>query len=213
MRSCPRTRTREFAPGPTIGSRATTVFAASTRAKGEIAAGLLNALPPVLVANPTRTGSALVSLLDEETVRDVPGQDIVLDRLLDLLLVDVLRAWFTRPDVDAPAWYRAHGDSVVGPALRLIHGRPADPWTVAALAARSGVSRATLARRFTDLVGTPPMAYLTAWRIDLAADLLVNSDATVDSVARQVGYGSAFALSTAFKRIRGISPQRHRDGT
>jgi AraC-like DNA-binding protein len=75
------------------------------------------------------------------------------------------------------------------------------------------VSRATLARRFTDLVGTPPMAYLTAWRIDLAADLLVNSDATVDSVARQVGYGSAFALSTAFKRIRGISPQRHRDRT
>jgi AraC-like DNA-binding protein len=57
------------------------------------------------------------------------------------------------------------------------------------------------------------MAYLTAWRIDMAADLLANSDATVDSVARQVGYGSAFALSTAFKRIRGISPQRHRDRT
>jgi AraC-like DNA-binding protein len=117
-----------------------------------------------------------VSLLEEETVRDEPGQDLVLDRLLDLLLVAVLRAWFTRPDADAPAWYRAHADSVVGPVLRLIHGHPAHPWTVAALAARSGVSRATLARRFTDLVGTPPMAYLTAWRIDLAADLLANSD-------------------------------------
>jgi AraC-like DNA-binding protein len=183
------------------------------RKPGEIAAGLLSALPPLLVANATRTGSALVSLLEEETVRDEPGQDLVLDRLLDLLLVDVLRAWFTRPDADAPAWYRAHGDSVVGPVLRLIHGHPAHPWTVTALAARSGVSRATLARRFTDLVGTPPMAYLTAWRIDLAADVLVNSDATIDSVARQVGYGSAFALSTAFKRIRGISPQRHRDRT
>jgi AraC-like DNA-binding protein len=183
------------------------------RNPGEIAAGLLSALPPLLVAKATHTGSALVSLLEEEAVRDEPGQDLVLDRLLDLLLVDVLRAWFIRPDADAPAWYRAHGDSVVGPVLRLIHGHPAHPWTVAALAARSGVSRATLARRFTDLVGTPPMAYLTAWRIDLAADLLVNSDATVDSVARQVGYGSAFALSTAFKRIRGISPQRHRDRT
>jgi AraC-like DNA-binding protein len=181
------------------------------RKPGEIAAGLLSALPPLLVANATHTGSALVSLLEEETVRDEPGQDLVLDRLLDLLLVDVLRAWFTHPDADAPAWYRAHGDSVVGPVLRLIHGHPAHPWTVAALAARSGVSRATLARRFTDLVGTPPMTYLTAWRIDLASDLLVNSDATVDSVARQVGYGSAFALSTAFKRIRGVSPQRHRD--
>jgi AraC-like DNA-binding protein len=183
------------------------------RKPGEIAASLLSALPPLLVTNGTHTGSALVSLLEEETVRDEPGQDLVLDRLLDLLLVDVLRAWFTRPDADAPAWYRAHGDSVVGPVLRLIHGNPAHPWTVAELAARSGVSRATLARRFTDLVGTPPMAYLTAWRIDLAADLLVNSDATVDSVARKVGYGSAFALSTAFKRIRGISPQRHRDRT
>jgi AraC-like DNA-binding protein len=183
------------------------------RNPGEIAAGLLGALPPLLVAKATHTGSALVSLLEQETVRDEPGQDLVLDRLLDLLLVAALRAWCTRPGADAPAWYRAHGDSVVGPVLRLIHGHPARPWTVAALAARSGVSRATLARRFTDLVGTPPMAYLTAWRIDLAADLLVNSDATVDSVARQVGYGSAFALSTAFKRCRGISPQRHRDRT
>ena len=183
------------------------------RTPGEIAAGLLSALPPLLVTNATHTGSALVSLLEEEAVRDEPGQDLVLDRLLDLLLVAVLRAWFTRPDANAPAWYRAHGDSVVGPVLRLIHGHPAHPWTVATLAARSGVSRATLARRFTDLVGTSPMAYLTAWRIDLAADLLVNSDATVDSIARQVGYGSAFALSTALKRIRGISPQRHRDRT
>ena len=208
-----RTWTNGRQPGDDEADGAAILLIGKYRKPGEIAAGLLSALPPVLVVNPTHTGSALVSLLEEETVRDEPGQDLVLDRLLDLLLVDVLRAWFTRPDADAPAWYRAHGDSVVGPVLRLIHGHPAHPWTVAALAARSGVSRATLARRFTDLVGTPPMAYLTAWRIDLAADLLVNSDATVDSVARQVGYGSAFALSTAFKRIRGISPQQHRDRT
>jgi AraC-like DNA-binding protein len=206
-----RTWTNVQQPGDDDADGAAILLIGKYRNPGEIAAGLLSALPPLLVANPTHTGSALVSLLEEETVRDEPGQELVLDRLLDLLLVDVLRAWFTRPDADAPAWYRAHGDSVVGPALRLIHGHPAHPWTVAALAARSGVSRATLARRFTDLVGTPPMAYLTAWRIDLAADLLVNSDATVDSVARQVGYGSAFALSAAFKRLRGISPQRHRD--
>jgi AraC-like DNA-binding protein len=208
-----RTWTNGRQPGDDNVDGSATLLIGKYRKPGEIAAGLLRTLPPLLVANSTHTGSALVSLLEEETVRDEPGQDLVLDRLLDLLLVDVLRAWFTRPDADAPAWYRAHGDSVVGPALRLIHDHPGHPWTVAALAARSGVSRATLARRFTDLVGTPPMAYLTAWRIDLAADLLVNSDATVDSVARQVGYGTAFALSAAFKRIRGISPQRHRDRT
>ncbi|QPP05674.1 AraC family transcriptional regulator [Streptomyces bathyalis] len=182
------------------------------RGPGEITTRLLGALPPLLVLpRAAHVESALVSLLAEEAARNEPGQDLVLDRLLDLLLVAMLRTWCTRPDADAPAWYRAGGDPVVGPVLRLIHGDPSRPWTVGALAGQTGVSRATLARRFTALVGMPPMAYLTGWRIDLAADLLRNSDATIDSVARQVGYGSAFALSAAFKRARGISPQHHRD--
>jgi AraC-like DNA-binding protein len=78
------------------------------------------------------------------------------------------------------------------------------------LAAKVGVSRALLARRFTDVVGEPPMAYLTGWRLALAADLLLEPGATLGAVARRVGYGGAFALSAAFKRVRGVSPQRHR---
>lgn len=101
----------------------------------------------------------------------------------------------------------------LGPALRLLHHEPAKPWTVASLAAAIGVSRAALARRFTELVGEPPMTFLTDWRLTLAADLLREPDATVSSVARQVGYGSPFALSAAFKRVRGISPQEHRLAT
>lgn len=93
-----------------------------------------------------------------------------------------------------------------------MQNNPQHPWTVANLATESGVSRAALARRFTDLVGEPPMAFLTEWRLSLAADLLRESDATIESVARQVGYGSAFALSTAFKRAHGISPREHRRG-
>jgi AraC-like DNA-binding protein len=92
----------------------------------------------------------------------------------------------------------------------MLHNHPATAWTVASLAAATGVSRASLARRFTDLVGEPPMSYLTGWRLTLAADLLREPDATIAAVARQVGYGSPFALSTAFKRVRGISPQEHR---
>ena len=92
----------------------------------------------------------------------------------------------------------------------MLHNDPAAPWTVASLARAAGVSRAALARRFNDLVGEPPMSFLTGWRIALAADLLLEPGATVGSVAPRVGYGSAFALSTAFKRIRGISPQQHR---
>jgi AraC-like DNA-binding protein len=140
----------------------------------------------------------------------VPGQEAVLDRLLDLLLIAVLRAWFARPDADAPGWYRAAGDPVVGYALRLMHHNPAHPWTVAELAHETSVSRAALARRFHELVGEPPMAFLTNWRIALAADLLLEPGATIGSVAHEVGYGSSFALSTAFKRLRGVSPQQHR---
>ena len=120
-----------------------------------------------------------------------------------------MRAWFSRPDAEAPAWYRAHTDPVVGKALRMLHNNPAHPWTVAELAAENGISRAALARRFTDLVGEPPMTFLTGWRLALAADLLREPGATVGAVAHQVGYGSPFALSTAFKRVHGISPREH----
>ena len=75
---------------------------------------------------------------------------------------------------------------------------------------RSGISRAALARRFNALVGEPPMAFLTEWRLTLAADLLLEPDATLGSVAEQVGYASPFALSAAFKRVRGVSPKQHR---
>ena len=114
------------------------------------------------------------------------------------------------PPGAAPGWYRAHGDPVVGPALRLLHHEPARPWSVESLARETGVSRAALARRFAELVGEPPMSFLTGWRLALAADLLRDPDATLAAVARQVGYGSPYALSTAFKRVRGVSPREHR---
>ena len=154
--------------------------------------------------------SPLAGLLAAEVERDAPGQEAVLDRLLDLLLITALRAWFARPQARPPAWYAASADPVVGRALGLLHHNPAPPWTVAALARATGVSRATLARRFTDLVGEPPMSFLTGWRLALAADLLRDPDTTLGAVARQVGYGSPFALSTAFKRAHGVSPRVHR---
>lgn len=84
---------------------------------------------------------------------------------------------------------------------------PAHPWTVAALASTAGVSRAALARRFTELVAQPPMAFVTDWRLSLAADRLREGDETLAAVARGVGYGGPFALSTAFKRRFGVSPR------
>ncbi|MET0233559.1 MAG: AraC family transcriptional regulator [Kibdelosporangium sp.] len=177
---------------------------------GEVGRRLLDALPPLLVVPAGPGQSPLVAVLAGEIVKDEPGQAAVLDRLLDLLLIAVLRTWFASKDAEAPAWYRAYGDPVVGSALRMIYNDPARPWTVAALAAATGVSRATLARRFTELVGEPPMAFLTGWRLAMAADLLREPDATIGAVAGKVGYGSGFALSAAFKRERGMSPSLYR---
>jgi AraC-like DNA-binding protein len=177
---------------------------------GEVSRRLLEALPERLVLPGNALDSPLVTLLATEIVKDEPGQATVLDRLLDLLLIAILRTWFARADADAPGWYRALGDPVVGRAVRMLHNNPAHPWTVADLAAATGVPRAALARRFTDLVGEPPMSFLTSWRLTLAADLLREPDVTLGAVARQVGYGSPYALSAAFKRVRGVSPQQHR---
>jgi AraC-like DNA-binding protein len=186
---------------------------------GEVSQRLLRALPAMAVlpaqAWPGGQGawgqlSPLTGLLADEIVKDEPGQEAVLDRLLDLLLIAALRAWFARPGAGAPRWYRAYDDPVVGRALRMLHHNPAHPWTVAEMAAAGGVSRAAMARRFTELVGEPPMAFLTGWRLALAADLLADREATLEAVARKVGYGSPFALSSAFKRVRGISPREYR---
>ena len=189
---------------------ATVMLVASYPTPGAVSASLLRSLPQVLVLHRDEWDSRLVPLLTEELDRDAPGQDAVLDRVLDLLLITGLRAWLTRPDSPTPDWYRGRSDPAVGRALASIHDEPGHPWTLAALAAQAGVSRATLARRFAELVGQPPMAYLTQWRLSLAADLLKAPGSTVEAVAHQVGYGSGFALSTAFKRSRGVTPSQHR---
>jgi AraC-like DNA-binding protein len=190
-----------------------TVLASGTYQVSSYVSGrLLASLPAVVRVPHEHMRSPIMDLLSAEVDRDEPGQQVVLDRLLDLALVAALRAWFARPAADPPGWYRAHGDPVVGRALRLIHEEPARPWTVATVAASAGVSRAALARRFTALVGQPPMTYVTHWRLDLAAEALRNTDATLSSIARDVGYANAFALTVAFKRVRGTTPHQYRNG-
>ncbi len=188
----------------------TVMFIGSYERAGELSRPLLSALPPLVMLPRREWDSPLVPILAAEITRDDPGQRALLDRLLDVLLISALRTWFTRQRDDAPNWYRAQRDPVVGKALQLLHHHPAHRWTVASLAEQAGASRAAFARRFAELVGEPPMAYLTSWRLAMAADLLCRPDMTVGAVAHHVGYGTAFALSAAFKRERGISPQEHR---
>ncbi|MFF3643917.1 AraC family transcriptional regulator [Streptomyces sp. NPDC002564] len=154
---------------------------------------------------------AAVDLLGREAGASRCGGDIVVPGLLDLLLVYMVRAWLTGPATGGAArWPAALGDPVVAAALRLLHERPEAPWTNAELASRTGVSRATLARRFNALVGRAPMAYLTWWRMSRAAALLRDTDAPLDTIARQVGYSTPYALSHAFTRTFGTTPGRYR---
>ncbi|MFM9608895.1 AraC family transcriptional regulator [Streptomyces niveiscabiei] len=189
---------------------ATVVLIGTYLMQGEISNRLLDVLPPLLSLTAREWPNPLTPVLMDEIVRDEPGQEVVLDRLLDLIVISALRTWFSRPEAEAPTWYKALADPVVGRALRLLQDDPAHPWTLTALATKAGVSRAGLARRFTELVGEPPMTYLTHWRLALAADLLRDTGDTIASIARKVGYGSAFTLSSAFKRVYGVSPQEHR---
>ncbi|MEV1004638.1 AraC family transcriptional regulator [Nonomuraea sp. NPDC050202] len=174
--------------------------------RGDVSERLLKALPEVAVIPSEPEFAPLLDLLAAEIGREEPGQQVILDRLLDLLLVRALRSWFARPGVEAPPGYRALADPRIGQALRLMHEHPARPWTVAVLGAEVGMSRAVFARRFAALVGQPPLVYLTEWRMTIAADLLRAPGSTVAAVARRVGYADGFAFSNAFKRVRGMPP-------
>jgi len=176
----------------------------------EVSQRLLRTLPQVTVLRGDEWGSPLIPILEHEVIKDEPGQEVILDRLLDVLLLTAVKAWLSRSDTETPGWYAAQSHPGVGTALRSIYNNPAYPWTVAELASAARMSRAAFSRQFTDLVGEPPLTYLTNWRLTLAADLLCEPGVTIGSVADQVGYGSPYALSAAFKRVRGVSPKEHR---
>lgn len=188
----------------------TQLLVGSYEGHGEASRPLLSALPRVAVHDPGPGGDPLLDVLVSELAVDAPGQRALLDRLLDVLLISTLRSWFGAQHADGPGWFRAQQDPAVGSALALLHREVAHPWTVDELAARVGVSRAALGRRFTGLLGQAPMTYLATWRLALAADRLTSSDATIAAIARQVGYATPFSLSAAFKRAYGMSPAEYR---
>lgn len=180
---------------------------------GSVCDRLLEVLPAVAHV-PAAEGplARVVEVLHDELDAVAPGQQTALDRLLELLLVHVLRAHFSS-GAAVPAWYAALADPAVAQALQAIHRDPAASWTVERLARTVGLSRAAFARRFTAAVGEPPLAYLTGWRIVLAKEALHRDGSTLGSVAREVGYASEFALSAAFRRTVGEPPGRWRDRT
>src|ERR1700759_5809247 len=130
---------------------ATEILTGTYNAEGEVSRRLLDALPPRLVLLRNEWETPALGLLAAEMLRDEIGQDAVLDRLLDLLLIAAVRTYFARTEQTAPGWYRGPRDPVVGQAVRLLQESPAEPWTIGALASQTREARATLARRFASV--------------------------------------------------------------
>ena len=149
--------------------------------------------------------------LTEESRLGRAGADEVLTRLAELMFIEVLRRYLEDLPQGQTGWLAGLRDEVVGRALTLLHGQPGHPWTLAGLAREAASSRSSLAKRFTLLVGQPPMQYLTQWRMQVAANLLAQSGAKVATIGVEVGYDSEAAFSRAFKKATGLAPGAWRE--
>lgn len=152
-----------------------------------------------------------VRMLARELADPQIGTSAVLKSLVDIVLVQMLRAWLAEsPPECFGTWLGALYDPVVGKALQHLHQDPATPWTTSSLAEAISVSRATLVRRFPAAIGATPAAYLANWRMDLAAVQLRDTHDSLEAIADDVGYGSVPAFSRAFTRAHGRTPGRYR---
>jgi AraC-like DNA-binding protein len=168
---------------------------------------------PVQLKEPPHFWEAAVAHLVREASGTSYGNRALLARLAELLFMEVLRWQLTYLSSSNKGWLSGLNDPHVGRALSLMHADPARGWTVDDLARESGISRAALAKRFVELVGEPPMQYLTSWRMHLARSLLRESNIGIAQLALRVGYESEAAFSRAFRRSVGVPPATWRDAT
>jgi AraC-like DNA-binding protein len=181
----------------------------------DVAHPLVSLLPPLLLVagQEMAEGSAVpttLRLLRQELSVRSAGWETIVNRLIDVVFVQVIRAWLERQGEQGTSWLQALRDPAIAQTLTRMHAEPAAPWTIERLAREANLSRATLVRRFSALVGEPPLAYLTRWRMELAARNLRETDEPVGAIAHRVGYESEFAFSRAFSRVRGRPPGRYR---
>ncbi|MGW8849121.1 cupin domain-containing protein [Streptomyces xiamenensis] len=153
----------------------------------------------------------IVELLVTELAQPQIGTTAAVNSIVDLLLIQFVRAWLARhPEQASGSWLGAMRDPVVRDALERVHARPEHPWTTTSLAAATAVSRTTLSRHFRSALGQTPGAYVTQWRMDLASVRLRDTDEPVESISGAVGYASPHAFSRAFRRARGMPPGEYR---
>jgi len=198
---------------PDVDDHAATVFLCGAyRFAGDVGRSLIQALPPLLLLRAAAHDPLhdVIALLSRELGTPAAGQQTVLDRLLDVLLVLAVRAAYDRSPT-APRWYQAAADPRLSRALHAIHAEADHPWTVPELASLSGLSRPAFARNFERSLGQAPLRYLTDWRMTLARDHLRAAELTLDQIARRTGYTSPNAFAAAFRRHHGKPPGQWRE--
>ena len=178
---------------------------------------LLDALPAVFALDLNGKSCAeFVAASFRYAAREVAsgraGSETVLAKLSELLFVEAVRSYAESQPAGRKGWLAGLRDGAVGRALALMHAEPARPWTTDELAARVAMSRSAFAERFTHLVGVPPIAYLTDWRMLVAASRLRESRRSIAQVGAELGYESEASFARAFKRAHGVSPGRYRAG-
>jgi len=171
------------------------------------AALLVSLLPRFVHVRGEPRLAQLAQLVGDESRARRPARDVVMARLLEVLLIEALRA--TSSAAPAPGLVRALADTRLAQALRQLHAAPARAWTMAELAQEAALSRSAFFERFSRAVGRAPMEYLLAWRMALATDLLRRGACSIAEVAQQVGYSSASTFSVAFARHVGVPPARY----
>jgi AraC-like DNA-binding protein len=210
--SLPELRQRFETQGPFAPDEITTLLCASYALEEQQLFSFLPRMIRLHVDTNDEEGQfhSLIRLLLHEAARKQVGAEIVVPRLVDSLFVYILRAWLQEQPAGAAGWFGALRDPQIGRSLALIHENPDRPWTVEALASEVALSRAAFARRFCELVGEPPLKYLTRWRMNVAARILKTTSDSVDAVAVRVGYESPTAFGRAFHRHLRMSPGRYR---
>ena len=202
------------ATGPRVTTAAATrIICGAYSLAAESERSLLSLVPPLIhipAERATEDLRATMTLLSREAVEGALGASAASSRLVDLLLIYVLRAWIEHQPEGAGGWLGALRDPSIAQALASLHGNVSAPWELGDLARSVGLSRATLARRFRALVGVPPLTYLTRWRMTLASRQLRETSDALAQVASSVGYDSEFAFNRAFKREVGVAPGEYR---
>jgi AraC-like DNA-binding protein len=219
----PGSRARPFSELPGIEGRiarvgghgATTVIVGGWFRFDPLSSQPLTKILPPLIHIASDNAHALgldttLQSLANETRELAPGSQIVINRLAEILFIQMIRAFVASEPNGGPGWLRALGDRQIGATLRLMHDHTDRHWTVGELGRAVGLSRSAFARRFRELVGESPMEYLSYWRMYKAGELLRGSDLQLSQIAQAVGYDSEAAFCHAFKRVLGVTTGEYR---